>query len=62
MFLKWNREDPPDEWEQSRNDRVEHYQGNRNPFIDEPDLADRIGREAFMQIYRQTMIRLFNTY
>ena len=62
MFLKWNREDPPDEWEQSRNDRVERFQGNRNPFIDEPGLADRIGREAFMQIYRQTMIRLFKTY
>ena len=62
MFLKWNREDPPDAWERARNQRVEHFQGNRNPFIDEPALADRIGREAFMQIYRQTMIRLFQTY
>ena len=62
MFLQWNREDPPDEWELARNQRVERFQGNRNPFIDEPDLADRIGREAFMQIYRQAMIRLFQTY
>tara|TARA_Y100000589_G_scaffold93015_1_gene87884 strand:- start:585 stop:1463 length:879 start_codon:yes stop_codon:yes gene_type:complete len=62
MFLKWNREDPPDDWELARNERVEKFQGNRNPFIDEPDLADRIGREAFMQIYRQTMIRLFKTF
>lgn len=60
MFLQWNREDPPDDWERARNERVERFQGNRNPFIDDHDLADRIGKEAFMRVYRQTVMRMFN--
>lgn len=59
MFLEWNRQDPPDEWEKVRNDRVERFQGNRNPFIDDYRLADRIGRAAFMRIYRKTVMRMF---
>lgn len=47
MFLDWNRQDPPDANERRRNDLVEGFQGNRNPFIDDPELADRIGEAAF---------------
>ncbi len=47
MFLEWNRLDPPDAAEKLRNDLVEQFQGNRNPFIDNPALADRIGALAF---------------
>ncbi len=47
MFMRWNREHPPDAFEMRRNDLVEEYQGNRNPFIDDPGLADRIGAEGF---------------
>ncbi|HBL16010.1 MAG: hypothetical protein A2X36_05485 [Elusimicrobia bacterium GWA2_69_24] len=47
MFLRWNREHPPTNLERERNDRVEKFQGNRNPFVDDPGLADRIGAEAF---------------
>ncbi len=43
MFMKWNRQDPPDDAERTRNDLVEQYQGNRNPFIDNPGLVDQIG-------------------
>lgn len=43
MFLGWNTQDPPDAAERRRNDLVEAYQGNRNPFVDDPRLADRIG-------------------
>lgn len=39
---KWNREDPVDEQEMKRNNAIEKAQGNRNPFIDFPELADRI--------------------
>ena len=39
---KWNKEDPVDRNELDRNDKVQEAQGNRNPFIDFPDLADRI--------------------
>ena len=39
MLLSWNELDPVDSMEQKRNEQVAIYQGNRNPFIDYPDLA-----------------------
>lgn len=39
---KWHREDPVDEEEIRRNEEIYKVQGNRNPFIDFPDLTDRI--------------------
>ncbi|OGS60233.1 MAG: hypothetical protein A3J79_10010 [Elusimicrobia bacterium RIFOXYB2_FULL_62_6] len=47
MFLEWNRQDPPDAAEKRRNDLVEGFQGNRNPFIDDPSLAEKIGQKVF---------------
>ncbi len=47
MLLEWNRMDPPDANERRRNDAVEKFQGNRNPFIDNPSLADNIGERVF---------------
>ena len=47
MLLEWNRQDPPDANERRRNDLVEQFQGNRNPFIDDPSLADRVGEAVF---------------
>ncbi len=47
MLLDWNRQDPPDANERRRNDLIEGFQGNRNPFIDNPELADRIGAQVF---------------
>lgn len=47
LFMDWNRRFPPDAFEARRNDLVEAYQGNRNPFIDDHLLADRVGAEAF---------------
>ena len=42
LLRKWHFEDPPDEWEEKRNDLIELIQGNRNPFIDQPDLVERV--------------------
>ena len=42
LYLKWNREDPVDDMERTRNDKVYEIQGNRNPYIDFPYLADYI--------------------
>lgn len=42
MLLRWNREDPVDEWELSRNNETAKLQGNRNPFIDCEEFADMI--------------------
>lgn len=47
MLLDWNRQDPPDANERRRNNLVEGFQGNRNPFIDNPGLADRVGEAVF---------------
>lgn len=41
-MLDWNRRYPPDLWEMHRNAAIEELQGNRNPLIDFPDMADRI--------------------
>jgi len=38
----WNLQDPVDNWEKRRNERVYSWQKNRNPFIDYPQLAERM--------------------
>lgn len=40
LLMKWHREDPVSEKEIARNDGIEKTQGNRNPFIDYPYLAE----------------------
>ena len=42
VLLQWNHDDPVDEFEMHRNDLIETYQHNRNPFIDHPEYADEI--------------------
>lgn len=43
LLMKWTRLDPVSEKETTRNDLIyDDYQGNRNPFIDYPELAEYI--------------------
>ncbi len=42
LLLKWHRNDPVSEKEVNRNNAVYVLQGNRNPFIDHPVLAEYI--------------------
>ena len=42
-LLEWHRNDPPDAAEIERTNRLcMDYQGNRNPYIDHPDLAEAV--------------------
>ena len=42
ILLDWHRNDPPDDYEMNRNNVVYEWQFNRNPFIDQPELAEYI--------------------
>ena len=42
LLLSWNEIDPVDQIEMDRNENVYQIQGNRNPFIDYPQLAQYI--------------------
>ena len=42
VLLEWNKQDPVDDFERHRNDVIQKYQGNRNPFIDHPEWADSV--------------------
>lgn len=42
LLLQWSRQDPVSQKELTRNEKVYSIQGNRNPFIDYPDLAEYI--------------------
>ena len=46
ILLKWHMQDPPSLTEMTRNDGGEVYQGNRNPFIDYPELAINMLKDA----------------
>ena len=37
LLLKWHREDPPDDWEEERNERIKEIQENGNPFVENPE-------------------------
>lgn len=41
-LIEWNNRFAPTEFERRRNNRVMEIQGNRNPFIDEPNRANLI--------------------
>ncbi|MEN8123056.1 MAG: endonuclease [Bacteroidota bacterium] len=42
-LYEWHKNDPVSDWERNRNDIIyDQYQGNRNPFIDHPEFAEKI--------------------
>jgi len=40
-LYQWHLDDPVDSDEEARNNKIETYQGNRNPYIDMPELVQR---------------------
>ena len=48
LYIKWGKLDPVSQLEVKRNNSVYKIQGNRNPFIDFPNLPDLLGNECSM--------------
>ncbi len=51
LLLKWHRNDPVSDWEKTRNNRIQEVQGNRNPFVDLPDLVEYIWGNKKGQVF-----------
>ncbi|MEG1587437.1 MAG: endonuclease [Bacteroidales bacterium] len=58
VLLEWNRLDPVDDTERKRNDAVAKIQGKRNPYIDDPELAEYIWGDKIGQPYNMTRIAM----
>ncbi|MBN1111316.1 MAG: endonuclease, partial [Bacteroidales bacterium] len=41
LFYQWHLQDPVDEWERTRNQRIAEKQGDLNPYVVNPDLIAR---------------------
>ncbi|MBC8882575.1 endonuclease [Flavobacterium piscinae] len=41
-LLQWHNQDPVDQIEMERNNKIKLYQGNDNPFIIDATLAERL--------------------
>ncbi len=67
VLYKWHVEDPVDAFEIQRNNVIHAEQGNRNPFIDYPEIFAKLyqligGQIASAQIDTQTFIQTNITY
>ncbi len=51
LLLKWHKEDPVSEKEVNRNNAVYAVQGNRNPYIDYPQLADYVWGDSINYVF-----------
>lgn len=48
QMLTWHLQDPPTAEEIERNDKIcQHWQGNRNPFVDHPEIAQALYYQPF---------------
>ena len=54
LLLKWHKQDPVSEKEVNRNNAVKEVQGNRNPFVDYPQLADYVWGDSINYVFHIT--------
>ncbi len=52
LLMKWHRNDPVSQKEIDRNNGIQATQGNRNPFIDYPELAEYIWGANAGQVFK----------
>lgn len=48
-YMQWAQLDPPDAQEQRRHGLIAQNQGNRNPFVDIPNLPQLLGEQTLLQ-------------
>ena len=62
LLMKWHRQDPVSQKEIDRNNAVQQIQGNRNPFIDYPYLAEYLwGQKKDETFYLTNVIGSFDS-
>lgn len=54
LLLKWHEQDPVSEKEVNRNNAVYAVQGNRNPYVDYPQLADYVWGDSINYVFHLT--------
>ncbi len=54
LLLKWHKQDPVSEKEVNRNNAVYAVQGNRNPYVDYPQLADYVWGDSINFVFHLT--------
>ena len=54
LLLKWHKQDPVSEKEVNRNNAVYAVQGNRNPFVDYPQLAHYVWGDSVNYVFHLT--------
>ena len=54
LLLKWHKQDPVSEKEVNRNNAVYAVQGNRNPYVDYPQLADYVWGDSINYVFHLT--------
>ncbi len=51
IYMRWHREDPVDEEERMRNAAISKIQGNVNPFVEHPELAEYLWGDKKGEVY-----------
>ncbi len=46
LLMQWHQMDQPSKHEHERNDLIEQLQGNRNPFIDDPETLEKLVKQG----------------
>lgn len=54
-LLNWHLQDPRDDFEMNRNNYIDTWQNNRNPFIDHPSLVSYVFGENYGQPWSSTL-------